>query len=106
MSEKGPRLDSTGAKEAPEPGTGLLPVPTGWGENSAAVGEVTRRFEAGENAAVGGKSPRDGRRAGNGRDTGGRARKKSAGQQREGDYAGAPRDREAPDGKWPRGLVT
>ncbi|GAQ84556.1 hypothetical protein KFL_001940130 [Klebsormidium nitens] len=100
---KGARLDSNRGREAPEPGTGLLPVPTGWGENSVAVDEVTRHFEAGENAGVGGKSPKDGRR---GRETGGRARKKAAGQQREGDYAGAPREREAPDGKWPRGLVT
>lgn len=87
-------------------GGGLLPIPTGWGDNIGAVEGGAGQFETGENAAIGGRAPKGGRRGGSGRDKDGRARKKSTGEQREGDYAGAPRAREAAGGKWPRGMVT
>lgn len=86
-------------------GDGLLPVPTGE-EKSALTAKGLKRFEAGEGLMVGTKSPGEERRGGGGREKGNRARKRSAGEKREGDYAGAPREREAMEGKWPRGMVT
>jgi hypothetical protein len=90
----------------PVGGKGLLPVPTGWEEKSVLGGKGPKRFEAGEGSMVGTKSPGEGRRGDGGREKGNRARKKSAEEKREGDYAGAPRERKAMEGKWPRGMVT